>query len=159
MSSSRTPGDEDPIDDLDALERELAADAGDLDDDDDEELDDDLDDELDDELDERALDDLGGAELSEQELLAELDAARRRLSEVPAAQVVANHAMGLFELGAIHLGTSPPSLGEAALAIDALGALVDGLGDRLGEAAPTLRAALEQIRLAYVQVKAAASAP
>jgi hypothetical protein len=152
MSSSRTPGDDDPIDDLDALERELAADAGDLDDDED-------DDELDDELDEQALDDLDGAEMSEQELLAELDAARRRLSEVPAAQVVANHAMGLFELGAIHLGTSPPSLGEAALAIDALGILVDGLGDRLGEAAPTLRAALEQIRLAYVQVKAAATAP
>ena len=33
--------------------------------------------------------------------------ARRRLAEVPASVVVTNHAMGLFELAAIH---PPPSL-------------------------------------------------
>src|SRR3954447_25759626 len=42
-------------------------------------------------------------DVSEAEMRAELDEARRRLAEVPAAQVVANHAMGLFELAAIHL--------------------------------------------------------
>ena len=96
MSSSRTPGDDDPIDDLAALERELAGD--------DDDLDDDLgDDELDDDL--IVLGgDAEGEELTEAEMLAEL-------------------------------------------------------GDRLGEATPTLRAALEQIRLAFVQVKAAATAP
>ncbi|HEX9258554.1 MAG TPA: hypothetical protein VF855_03385 [Acidimicrobiales bacterium] len=89
----------------------------------------------------------------EARLAAELAQARQRLAEVPADRVVANHAMGLFELGAIHLGRTPPDLASASLAIDALGALVDGLGDRLGEHAGVLRDALAQIRLAYVQVK------
>jgi hypothetical protein len=99
--------------------------------------------------------DLDEEELDEPaaELRKQLDEARRRLASVPAAQVVANHAMGLFELAAIHLGTTPPQLADAALAIDALGALVDGLGDRLEGAAPTLRDALAQIRLAFVQVQ------
>jgi hypothetical protein len=107
----------------------------------------DLLDEADDDLDDAELDE-AAAELREQ-----LDEARRRLASVPAAQVVANHAMGLFELAAIHLGSAPPHLADAALAIDALGALVEGLGDRLGETAPTLRDALAQIRLAFVQVQ------
>jgi hypothetical protein len=89
----------------------------------------------------------------ETELRAELDDARRRLAEVPAAQVVANHAMGLFELAAIHLSQSPPQMGEASVAIDAMAALVDSLGDRLGPNASVLRDALAQVRLAYVQVK------
>ena len=113
--------------------------------------DDDLDDDLDG-LDDLDLDD---PELvaAAQELQAELAEARRRVAEAPAAQIVANHAMGLFELGAIHLSSQPPKLADAALAIDALGALVDGLGDRLGEATPTLRDALAQLRLAFVQVQ------
>jgi len=89
----------------------------------------------------------------EAELRAELDEARRRLAEVPAAQVVANHAMGLFELAAIHLSHQPPQLGEASVAIDAMAALVESLGERLGPNASVLRDALAQIRLAYVQVK------
>ena len=84
-----------------------------------------------------------------------LDEARRRLAEVPAEVVVANHVMGLYELAAIHLGAAPPDLGQAALAIDAVGCLVDGLGDRLGPDAATLRDALQNIRLAFVQIKAA----
>lgn len=92
-------------------------------------------------------------EAAETEMRAELDEARRRLAEVPAAQVVANHAMGLFELGAIHLSQSPPNLSEGALAIDAMAAVVDGVGDRLGANAGVLRDALAQIRLAFVQLK------
>ena len=79
--------------------------------------------------------------------------ARRRVAEAPAATVVVNHAMGLYELGAIHLSSEPPKLTEAALAIDAVACLVDGLGDRLGPEVDTLRDALSQIRLAFVQVK------
>lgn len=82
--------------------------------------------------------------------------ARRRLAEVPAEVVVTNHAMGLYELAAIHLSGAPPDLRSAALAIDAMSALVDGLGDRLGPDAATMRDALATIRMAFVQVKAAA---
>jgi len=82
-----------------------------------------------------------------------LNEARQRLVEVPAEVVVVNHAMGLYELAAIHLGASPPRLADAALAIDAVGCLVDGLGARLGPDAPTLQDALANIRLAFVQIK------
>src|SRR4051812_15835558 len=43
---------------------------------------------------------------------------RRQLAEVPAEVVVANHAMGLYELAAIHLSASPPDLVQSVLAID-----------------------------------------
>jgi len=92
------------------------------------------------------------------EAQAAIDESRRRLAEVPAELVVTNHAMGLYELAAIHLSASPPNLPAAALAIDAVACLVDGLGDRLGPDAATLRDALGNIRMAFVQVKATATA-
>ena len=110
-------------------------------------LDDDLDDldELDD------LEDLDPEQLAA--VQAQMAEARRQLASVPAAQVIANHAIGFYELGAIHLSQQPPNLAEAALAIDAMATVVEGLGDRLGDTAPTLRDALAQIRLAYVSVR------
>ena len=45
------------------------------------------------------------------------------------------------------------------LAIDAMGSLVDGLKGRLGENEPSLRDALAQIRMAYVQFEAATRTP
>jgi hypothetical protein len=85
------------------------------------------------------------------ETLEAMAEARRRISEVPASVVITNHAMGLFELAAIHLSDEPPRLDDARLAIDALGHLVDGLGDRLGEHHETIAAALANIRLVFVQ--------
>ena len=82
--------------------------------------------------------------------------ARQRLAEVPASVVIVNHAMGMYELAAIHLSAEPPNLPEAALAIDAVGCIVEGLDDRLGPDVATLRDALAQIRLAFVQIKGAA---
>lgn len=79
--------------------------------------------------------------------------ARLRLAGVPAEVVVSNHVMGLYELAAIHLSAEPPSLQEAALAIDAVGCLVEGLGPRLGADSETLANALSNIRLAFVQIK------
>lgn len=82
-----------------------------------------------------------------------LNDVRDQLLQYPAEGVVANHAIGLYELGAIHLSAQPPNLADAALAIDALACLVEGLGDRLGEQAPVLKDALANIRLAFVQIK------
>jgi hypothetical protein len=82
-----------------------------------------------------------------------LNDARSRLAEIPAATVIVNHVMGLYELAAIHLSAAPPRLADASLAIDAVGCLVEGLGDRLGPDSPTLTAALANIRLAFVQIK------
>ena len=89
------------------------------------------------------------------EAIDALNDARQRLADVPAHVVVANHTMGLYELAAIHLSASPPRLVDAALAIDAVGCLVDGLGARLGPEAATLQDALANIRLAFVQIKGA----
>jgi hypothetical protein len=83
---------------------------------------------------------------------AEMEAVRTELLGAPASIVIANHAMGIYELAAIHLTASEPQLSEASLAIDALGALVDGLVGRLGDAEPTLREALAQLRAAYLEV-------
>jgi hypothetical protein len=89
------------------------------------------------------------------EAAAEMAEVRRQLAQVPAVQVVANHIMGLYELAAIHLSQAPPQFSEATLAIDAMAAVVDGLTGRLAELEPTLKDALAQIRLAFVQLKAA----
>ena len=85
------------------------------------------------------------------EMQERLREAQEQLVSVPAAEIVQNHMMGLFELAALHLQRDPPDLAEARLPIDALGLLVDHLADQLptGE---TLRGALQQIRLAYVEI-------
>jgi hypothetical protein len=85
----------------------------------------------------------------------QVEALRAQLAQTPAETVLANHCYGLFELGAIYLSSNPPLLPEARLAIDAFGLLVEGLGERLGEASIPLRDALAQIRLGFVQVEAA----
>ena len=88
----------------------------------------------------------------QEQLLQELQAAREQLAHTPASLVVANHAIGLFQLAAIHLDREPANLDDARLAIDALTALVDGLPGRLGEEEPALKEALAQLRLAFVEV-------
>ena len=99
----------------------------------------------------------GGAE-SAAEPEARMEELRRQLAETPASVVIANHCFGLFELAALHLSLQPPQLEQAQLAIDALGAIVDGLAGRLGQEEDTVRDGLAQLRLAYVQLKAAGAA-
>jgi uncharacterized protein with GYD domain len=109
---------------------------------------------------EDALADLSPEEREQARLLAaEMSEVRRQLAEAPAEVVVANHVMGMYELAAIHLGNQPPNLHQARLAIDAMGLVVEGLPGRLGEAEPTLREALRQIRSVYVQLANAAAPP
>jgi len=91
-----------------------------------------------------------------EEAIRTLAETRERMLAVPASVVVANHAMGLYELAALHLANQPPNFAEAAVSIDALGALLDGMIGRLGEPEATLRDGLDQIRLAFVKLKNAA---
>ena len=94
-----------------------------------------------------------------EEIEAELAEVQRQLLETPASVIIANHAIGLFQLAALHLNQQPPNFVDAQLAIDALGAIVEGLGDRLGPDQDPLRDALAQIRLAFVQIKSAGGVP
>ncbi len=102
---------------------------------------------------EAGFDDEGGPELSVQEQ-EELLAMQRELADAPAAAVVANHCVGLFNLAALHLSQNPPNLGEASLAIDALGGVAAACQGRLGPDEPDLIEAVRQIRLAFVQIQA-----
>jgi hypothetical protein len=96
--------------------------------------------------------------LASQEVADEMASIEAELSAAPVEEVIANHCYGLFQLAAIHLGQQPPNLASARLAIDAFGALVEGLEGRLGSAEGTLRDGLAQLRLAFVQISAAANA-
>ncbi|MCU1453780.1 MAG: hypothetical protein JWN46_1926 [Acidimicrobiales bacterium] len=91
-------------------------------------------------------------------IAAEMQEVREELVSVPAAVVVANHAMGLYELAAIHLSAQPPNLAEAQVAIDGFSALVAVLQGRLGADEAVLTDALAQIRLAFVQIQASQGA-
>jgi hypothetical protein len=103
-------------------------------------------------------DDLSDEDRARLETMAEeMSEVRRQLLSVPASSVVANHAMGLYELAAIHLSAQPANLDEGRVAIDAMASLVEGLEGRLGENEPVLRDALAQLRLAYVQLQGAAT--
>ncbi len=88
-----------------------------------------------------------------EQYIRELAESRERLKSVPASVVVANHAMGLYELAALHLSSQPPNFAQATVAIDALGALLEGMQGRLGEGESTLREGLSQLRMAFVQLK------
>jgi hypothetical protein len=99
-----------------------------------------------------------GREPTPEELEAALAEARAVLA-TPVLEHIGGHAMAFFELAALHLereaatgGEEQPDLAEAALAIDAMGALVEGLGDRLGPYRAGLEDALNQLRMAFVQV-------
>jgi hypothetical protein len=95
-----------------------------------------------------------------QEQYEELLRARAELAAVPVADIIANHAIGLQQLAVLHLIPDPDSVGnpgeprlaEAGLAIDALGALVDTLGERLAPHHEALRDAVTQLRLAFVEL-------
>jgi hypothetical protein len=95
----------------------------------------------------------------EEALAAELAAMQAELAKTPASVVIANHAVGLFQLAAIHLNQRPPNLDDGRLAIDAMAALVDGLAGRLGEDEASLRDALGQVRMAFVSLQSADAGP
>ncbi len=100
------------------------------------------------------LDDLSPEQRAQaEEMVQEMAAARERLLSAPASTVVANHAMGLYELAALHLSQPIPNFNQASVAIDAMGAIVDALPGRLDEAEPTLREGLDQIRMTFVKLK------
>jgi len=96
------------------------------------------------------------------EEVAALREVHARLVATPVEDVVANHALGIWQLALVHLGvvTPPdeqgrppaPDLAAAGFAIDAMAALVEGLGERLGVHEVVLRDALTQVQMLYVEV-------
>ena len=78
-----------------------------------------------------------------------------RLAATPVEAIVTQFAVELQEIAVLHLGLAserPESLASAAMAVDAMGGLVDALGDRLGPNAEPLRQAVAALRLGFVEV-------
>lgn len=78
---------------------------------------------------------------------------QQQIAGAPAAVIVANHAEGLVQLAAIKLQQSPPMLEDGQLAIDALAAMLDVVGDRLGADGQALAATLRDLQLLFVNVR------
>ena len=95
----------------------------------------------------------------------ELEALRRlheQLRATPAIDIVANHVVQLFQLALVYLGAGAApddavaapaaDLVQASIVIDTMAAIVDGLGPRLGDHEQTLRDALTQLQLLWVEI-------
>lgn len=104
------------------------------------------------------------AGLSDEEKQAALDQISQMRSELlstPARDVIGNHIVGFYELASVHLSEAAQAQGteregrlaEASLCLDAMGAVVNGLGDRLEAHAEPLQAALAQMQMAFAQIK------
>ncbi len=91
-------------------------------------------------------------EALDEEVAARMRELQEQLVSVPAEGVVTQHVMGLFELAALHLRRDPPATDEAQLPIDAIGLLIEGLGDRLSQH-EGLTSMLSEIRMAFVSAK------
>jgi hypothetical protein len=94
-----------------------------------------------------------------EEMSRQMEAARARMLQMPSGAVLGQQALQFYELAAIYLSEDPPRLADARSAIDALAAVVDKLGTRLGEAEQPLRQALNQLQMAFVEASKAGSAP
>ena len=102
-----------------------------------------------------------GGEITPEELEA-LGRLHDQLRATPAIDVVANHVVQLFQLALVYLGAgSGPvdaaaapaaDLVQASIVIDTMAAIVDGLGPRLVGHEQTLRDALTQLQLLWVEI-------
>jgi hypothetical protein len=102
-----------------------------------------------------------GGEVSPEELEA-IGRLHEQLRATPAVDVVANHVVQLFQLALVYLGAGvgagdaaaapAADLVQASIVIDTMAAIVDGLGPRLGDHEQTLRDALTQLQLLWVEI-------
>lgn len=74
------------------------------------------------------------------------------MTQTPSLDWILNSAVTLANVAGVKLDAG--DLPGAQLAIDALAALINGLGTRLGEAEQPLRQTLSQLQLAYAQTAA-----
>lgn len=88
-----------------------------------------------------------------EEMMAEMAEVQAQIAAAPASQIIGNHLVGFYELAAIHLQQDPPDFRSAQLAIDALAAVLDTLGNRLGEVLEPMSQALNQLQMAFVQLR------
>ena len=97
-------------------------------------------------------------EPTEEELREHMAQLQAQLLSAPAGAVVGNHVVAMLELAALHLSNpSGPTFDDARVALDAAGAVLEALQGQLGADEAELVAALAQMRLMFVQIKAGAA--
>jgi hypothetical protein len=100
------------------------------------------------------LDGLSAEERAQLEaMMLEMAQVQAQLASTPAAQVIANHLGGFYELARIHLSQDPPRFDEASLAIDAMAGVLDAVEDRMGPDGLSLREGLNQLQMAFIQMR------
>jgi hypothetical protein len=88
-----------------------------------------------------------------EEYARQVEEAREQLLAAPVGLVVGQQALQMFgDLAGLYLSLPDPRINDARMAIDALAAVLDSLGPRLGEAEAALRNALTQLQMAVVEV-------
>jgi hypothetical protein len=102
-----------------------------------------------------------GGQISPEELEA-MGRLHDQLRATPAIDVVANHVVQLFQLALVYLGAGvggddsagapAADLVQASIVVDTMAAIVDSLGPRLGDHEETLRDALTQLQLLWVEI-------
>jgi len=106
-----------------------------------------------------SLEDLSPEERARAEqMVAEMAEVQRQILAAPAGAIVVNHVVGFYELAMIHLSQPEPRFDEAQLAIDAMEAVLDRVGSRLGDDGRALREALRQAQMAFVQRRSESAA-
>ena len=98
-----------------------------------------------------SLDDQERAELAAE--LEQMMKVRREVANTPAAEMLTNHMMRLFDLTTIYLEGDPPAFADAATVIEAFRAMLEALGGRLGDSEEVLTEALGQLQMLFVRVK------
>ena len=100
------------------------------------------------------IDEMGPEELEQLRTeLGEMMRVRREVAATPASEMLTNHMMRLFDLTTIYLEGDPPSFSDASTVIEAFRAVLERLGDRLGDSEQPLTEALGQLQMLFVQVK------
>ena len=77
------------------------------------------------------------------------------LRSTPVETVLGNHLFVLLQLATVHLASTPPNLASAQVVIDAVAAVIQATGERLGEHVTLYRSALAEVQQAYVRAAAA----
>jgi hypothetical protein len=107
-----------------------------------------------------SLDDLSPEERAQAEAMIEQMAdVQRQIAGTPAAQLVANHAMGFFELAAIKLSQEPPQFADAQLR--SMPSPRCSMPSAHGSATTSRRSSrsLSQLQLAFITLRTAAPTP
>src|SRR5487761_2121508 len=73
------------------------------------------------------------------------------LRSTPVETILGNQIFVLLQVAAVHLAATPPDLTSAQLVVDAIAAIIQAGGERLGQNVDLSRNALAEVQQVYVR--------